>query len=101
MLGPFFEETGANATSSYNNNNNNNNAEHADARSNPSAAHDSLRINRSLLATGYPTASQHAPNGRVTNMLYVHRLCALWSPEVYVSNETGKYRNVLAAVRCD
>ena len=34
-----------------------------------------------------------------SGVLFVHRLCALWSPEVYVSNETGKLRNVLAAVR--
>ena len=37
--------------------------------------------------------------GNTSGTLYVHRLCALWSPEVYVSPETGKLRNVLAAVR--
>lgn len=38
-------------------------------------------------------------SGKGSSMLFVHRLCALWSPEVYVNNETGKLRNVMSAIR--
>lgn len=35
--------------------------------------------------------------GPFQHKTYVHRLCALWSPEVY--HENDKMRNVLAAVK--
>ena len=105
MLGPFYDESGSNG------NNNTNTVASGIAMSRsflpPHLRRNQRQSHRPPLP---PPRTPHNDNNNTqpnatsshrnsNNMLYVHRLCALWSPEVYVSNETGKYRNVLAAVR--